>query len=111
MEQSTNDFRYRPLRSPEVRVVLIQPGPFSSPIHCSLQHVLFNGIEKFEALSYVWGDLKDIVVIDLEGYSFNVTRNLSCALQHLRFEDTTRAFWLMPFAYMSIDTERNTTAT
>jgi hypothetical protein len=96
MEQSTNTFRYRPLQiSPqEFRLVLIQPGPFSSPISCTLQHAFLKDSPSFEALSYVWGDAQDTLPIFLDGHIFNVTTNLECALRHLRLQDKARAFWI-----------------
>jgi hypothetical protein len=96
MEQSTNTFRYLPLKTTpqEFRIVLIQPGSFSSPINCTLQHVYLKDNPSFETLSYVWGDPKDTVSIVLDGHIFDVTINLESALRHLRWEDATRSFWV-----------------
>jgi hypothetical protein len=67
MEQSINVFRYQPLQSTphEFRLVLIQPGSFSDPIKCTLQHAYLQDNPSFEAISYVWGDPKDTVPIFL----------------------------------------------
>jgi hypothetical protein len=96
MEQSTNTFRYLPLKMTpqEFRIVLIQPGFFSSPINCTLQHVYLKDNPSFETLSYVWGDPKDTIPIVLDGHIFDVTTNLESALRHLRWEDAVRSLWI-----------------
>ena len=96
MEQPISFFPYRPLRtSPiEIRLVLINPGSFSAPLHCNLEYALLDDKPKFEALSYVWGDPNDRLPIWLDGKRFNVTRNLESALRHMRQEDTVRMFWI-----------------
>jgi hypothetical protein len=96
MEQSTNTFLYQTLQtSPQqFRLVSIQPGPFSSPINCTLHYASLKDSPPFEALSYVWGDAQDTLPIFLDGHVFNVTTNLESALRHLRWEDTARTFWI-----------------
>ena len=96
MEQSINVFRYQPLQSTphEFRLVLIQPGSFSDPIKCTLQHAYLQDNPSFEAISYLWGDPKDTVPIFLNSHPFSVTRNLESALRHLRWEDAPRTFWI-----------------
>jgi hypothetical protein len=96
MEQSTNTFIYQPLQtSPQqFRLASIQPGPFSSPINCTLHYANLKDSPPFEALSYVWGDAQDTLPIFLDGHVFNVTTNLESALRHLRWEDTARTFWI-----------------
>jgi hypothetical protein len=105
MEQSTNAFKYQLLKSnpQEIRLVLIQPGAFSSPIHCSLQHVSFRNSPRFEALSYVWGNPKVVTPIHLDERKFNVTINLSAAIQHLRSEDMVRVFWIDAISINQLD--------
>lgn len=45
-------------------------------------------IEKYTALSYVWGDATKIFKMELEGCDFDITVNLDSALRHMR--DSTR---------------------
>lgn len=105
MDQSSNVFPYGPLANDpqELRLVLIDPGQSSSPMRCSLKHVVFKDKPPFEALSYVWGDPKDVVPIYLEGRIFNVTINLASALQHLRLEDAVRVFWIDAICINQLD--------
>jgi hypothetical protein len=48
----------------------------------------------YQALSYTWGSESDSAQIDIEGDKLPVTRNLACALQHLRYPDRTRTLWV-----------------
>jgi hypothetical protein len=48
----------------------------------------------YEALSYVWGGEDKPKSITLDGYEFNVTRNLHTALVHLRDHQIPRFLWV-----------------
>lgn len=48
----------------------------------------------YYALSYVWGDPDDTVVIRVDGQPFQATRNLWCALRQLRRETHGQIFWI-----------------
>ncbi|KAF2025423.1 HET-domain-containing protein [Setomelanomma holmii] len=50
--------------------------------------------QRFNALSYVWGDVADPACISMDGASFWVTRNLFDALKCLRQRDEARTFWI-----------------
>ena len=78
METFVGKFPYLPLQphSPLIRVVRLEPGSFDSPIRCRLHHVDLDTGPKYEALSYVWGDPDAAIPIELEAYSFPVTKNL-----------------------------------
>ena len=84
---------------------MMQPGPFSSPINCSLQHAFLKDNPSFEALSYVWGNAQDTLPIFLDGHVFNVTTNLESALRHLRWEDTIRTFWIDAICINQLDVQ------
>jgi len=47
----------------------------------------------YEAFSYVWGDIKDVRCIELEGAIVPITRNLDSALRHLHREDEKIILW------------------
>jgi Heterokaryon incompatibility protein (HET) len=49
---------------------------------------------KYEALSYVWGDLKNLVEITLNDRPYRARKNLVAALEHLRYKDKNRVLWI-----------------
>lgn len=50
--------------------------------------------QRYNALSYVWGDASDLQTIKLEGEDFLVTRNLMAALKTLRRTKEAVKFWI-----------------
>jgi hypothetical protein len=97
METFVSSFHYQPLdaKSEIIRVVILQPGHFDTPIQCKLQHVDLDEKPWYEALSYVWGDPKATMPIQLENDpAFSVTRNLERALRYLRRGDAPRVLWI-----------------
>ncbi|KAF2189358.1 hypothetical protein K469DRAFT_442019, partial [Zopfia rhizophila CBS 207.26] len=51
---------------------------------CKLKHAPLNDDFKFVALSYVWGDANDRVVMELNGQDFFITRNLFHVIRQFR---------------------------
>ena len=96
METFIGKFPYLSLQphSSLIRVVRLEPGSFDSPIRCRLHHVDLDTGPKYEALSYVWGDPDAAIPIELEAYSFPVTKNLERALRYLRYPDTVQILWI-----------------
>ena len=88
--------KYLPLNPQEVEIRLLRllPGKDDEGINCTLQTVSLNDPLKFEALSYVWGDLSITTPINVEGESFPVTANLSAALRALRQRHISRTLWI-----------------
>ena len=93
-----NRFQYNPLvisNAPElnqIRVLTVLPGAFHDPISCELNTVNIADAE-YEAISYVWGNPDITEAIQLNGYNFDVTTSLECALRYLRLLDTERYIW------------------
>ena len=52
------EFSYPPLPVgvDAIRILVIEPGNFSSPLVCSLTSVAFSSKPRYVALSYTWGD-------------------------------------------------------
>ena len=51
----------------------------------------------YEALSYAWGTTEDptnIYVGNSKDYVLSVSKNLACALDHLRFKEASRTLWI-----------------
>ncbi|KAF4500396.1 heterokaryon incompatibility het-6 [Fusarium agapanthi] len=62
----------------------------------------------YEALSYVWGDMKPVRYINLGGQDISITPNLHLALIHLRSPDTVRTLWVDALCInQSVHGERN----
>lgn len=95
--------RYKPLpqRPGErsIRLVTIHPGVGADDMIVSLHIEPFrqHGPPEYEALSYTWGSRKSpktVYVGASDRATLRVTRNLSTALQHLRFPDRERVMWI-----------------
>lgn len=89
-------FPYGPLNQErnEIRLLTILPGKWSSEVCCTLETVSMDDDPDYYALSYVWGDPDDTVVIRVDGQPFQATRNLWHALRRLRRETHPRIFWV-----------------
>jgi hypothetical protein len=48
----------------------------------------------YEALSYVWGDVRDSIPILVDGHPVSVTKSLESAVRHLRYPDKPRTLWV-----------------
>jgi hypothetical protein len=86
-----------PLRldSREFRVLDVTPGWRGSPIKCHLFSASSMLEIDYEALSYVWGDSKELKYrIEVNDCSMPVTTNLHNALQSLRYPDKSRLIWI-----------------
>ncbi|KAF8861161.1 hypothetical protein BDZ45DRAFT_618648 [Acephala macrosclerotiorum] len=77
-------FSYGPLQQDEVRVIKIKQGDFDDPIVCDLEHVALSTAPEFHALSYVWGDTSVKFPIQINGHSFQITKNLHTGMRQIR---------------------------
>ncbi|GME46451.1 heterokaryon incompatibility protein [Neofusicoccum parvum] len=95
--EAPTPINYTPL-APEpqgFRILVLNPSPtFSAEIGCSLMNAFLDDPPAYEALSYVWGDPTKTHSITVNGKEVAVTRNLECALRHLRHPDTPRHLWV-----------------
>ncbi|KAF4996500.1 hypothetical protein FDECE_12416 [Fusarium decemcellulare] len=89
-------FSYSPISAEraEIRLLVIEPGAWEEPLECRLQQAVLSEKPPYEALSYTWGDASDKRPITLNGYSWQVTANLECALRSLRQQDKPRTTWI-----------------
>lgn len=80
----------------EIRVFTLKPGRRSSPIECSLRHVMTDkgSHPSYKALSYTWGSPENLRTILLDGIRVQVRENLWQALYHLRSEDKSMKLWV-----------------
>jgi hypothetical protein len=71
-------------------------GEENVPIRCDLYPVVFQEAKDqgYEALSYTWGDPKELLPILVNETKVPVTRNLHAALEHLRSEISDVVLWV-----------------
>lgn len=74
------EYSYEPLTGSEIRVATLQPGSSAERISISLRHVGAHDEPMYEALSYTWGDPKDVCSLEYDRARLTVTRNLYRAL-------------------------------
>lgn len=93
----------------EIRILELLPAPFQFlPICCRLSKALVLDPPFYNALSYCWGDTKDVVQIKVNGKSLPVTRNLYEALRQLRQRAATIWLWVDAICINQADiAERN----
>src|ERR1700761_8521044 len=88
------EHEYRPLKSDEIRLLILNPGRPGEPIECFLEHYPLDRAKRYRALSYVWGDSQASSVIQVDGYPFKVTSNLKDFLVSFRSDDTSAVLWI-----------------
>jgi Heterokaryon incompatibility protein (HET) len=95
-EQTGRPFKYDCLAGLYyIRLVVLEPSRNTdSPIRCRLVQANLSQKPQYEALSYVWGDLSNKVLISLEDADFSITINLWSALSRLRLEHESRVLWV-----------------
>jgi len=68
-----------------LRLLRLQPGDADDDIECTLETVTYEDSDnRYEAISYCWGDAKDTVPLACNGVQTLVTRNLHGALRRFR---------------------------
>jgi hypothetical protein len=127
MEPASSDglfTSYKTLKEGEIRLLHLQPrrnrlAPMALEssqlgtlglveIECSFSLTNLDDPFPFEALSYTWGDPDAHIFVKIDGELVNITKNLSLALQHLRFNDAPRTLWVDALCINQLDSsERN----
>ncbi|OGM50821.1 hypothetical protein ABOM_000657 [Aspergillus bombycis] len=79
----------------DIRLLTILPAWKSeAPIKCSLQVASLDTFPKYEAISYVWGDIGEVNDILLDRCAIPVPRNVRRILQRLRHRTKRRVIWI-----------------
>lgn len=92
-------YSYSPLASSDsIRLLLLQPGPPGSDVHCSLIHTTLpechdDIYQHYTALSYVWGDASKKQLVFVNEKPLQVTVNLAAALDDLRHSKIILRLW------------------
>jgi len=97
-------YEYRPLQHrSSIRLVELLPDEaqnMNTAIRCKIHHTTMNardsGAVKYQALSYVWGDITGTrpIFCDEDGKFILVTTNCEAALRHLRRSRQSRFLWI-----------------
>lgn len=98
---------YRPLNSqlPEIRLLnLGGVGADSTTIRGTVEHVIFNHLPRYDALSYCWGAQAESRIIYLDSRPVPVRRNLYDALFHIRSRGHER-LWVDAICINQADVE------
>lgn len=78
----------------QIRLLTLLPGMQDELIRCNLQRVKIEHIDRYEALSYAWGNPMFSHTISVNGLPFNIGKNLFKALNYLRLPDSARVLWI-----------------
>jgi hypothetical protein len=84
--EGSETFKYTKLNPKRLEIRLLKVFPAASldaRVECTLDCVSLDNAN-FNALSYTWGDPKDLLPIYVNNHEFLVRRNLESALRHLR---------------------------
>jgi Heterokaryon incompatibility protein (HET) len=77
-----------------IRIIRLLPGQGTAPIRCRLDPISIEEAEdSYAAVSYVWGDPSDTVVISCNRKSLWITPNLFDALHAIRHPTQTTLLW------------------
>jgi hypothetical protein len=82
-----------------IRLIALDPSTdLDSPLHCELRSTSLSRchrdlVDKYTALSYVWGYSQRTSQITVDGKMFYITASLHSALRHLRDPTRKRHIW------------------
>lgn len=76
------------------RILELQHGEDEAPIVGNLIHARLDDRPAYEAVSYVWGSLEKLHVINCNGRQLPITHNLRDALLRIRLPDRPRRIWV-----------------
>jgi hypothetical protein len=93
-------YRYQTLIEPDaIRLIHLYPSPdLDSPLYCNLLSTSLTRchndlIDKYTALSYVWGDPTRSCLITVDGEAMYITASLFSALRYVRDRYRKRQVW------------------
>jgi hypothetical protein len=117
MDRVSKDFPYRPLKSGQIRLMILYPGPNSQPLRCCLLEVHLEDFEHkppdktqpkisgaYEALSYAWGEKTcqqdlvchsgDSLATDTPDGVIRISANLAAFLRRYRSTGECKTLWI-----------------
>jgi hypothetical protein len=94
MEVPASRHKYSSLNAAEIRLFRLLPSSHSSTIVGRLSVERLSSLLRYDAISYVWGDLKqNIPITSGKDQNSQVTRNPEHALGYLHLSDRPRILW------------------
>ncbi|KAK1836081.1 heterokaryon incompatibility protein 6, OR allele [Podospora conica] len=83
------------VRGAPFRLLHLLPGTGLAPLQCLLEESLLDKQpDRYEALSYVWGNLNRRVPVKVDGAMLRIGENLCRALLALRLPEAPRIIWV-----------------
>ncbi|KAG4259336.1 hypothetical protein FPRO03_13012 [Fusarium proliferatum] len=81
------------------RLVSLQPGRHNTPLTLRLLNTKLGEAQPYEAVSYVWGDVKDLVPVNVQGdidtlTQAHISQSCHAALSSFRYSDSPRLLWI-----------------
>ncbi|KAJ8132312.1 hypothetical protein O1611_g1317 [Lasiodiplodia mahajangana] len=91
---SDTDYKYTAIVAPRtIRLMHLQPGIETDPIHLSLVTTALDSAPDFEAISYCWGNARDERLVTCNGAALSITNSLFTGLAYFRHADRPRVLW------------------
>ncbi|XDG08778.1 hypothetical protein ABKA04_008393 [Annulohypoxylon sp. FPYF3050] len=78
----------------QFRILTLLPGSREKPLECVLEHGDIGNSPPYEAISYVWGDIRNKVNIICNGKPLAISVNLEGVLRHFRLLSDKRTLWV-----------------
>ncbi|KAF4624980.1 hypothetical protein G7Y89_g13186 [Cudoniella acicularis] len=78
---------------PSIRLLELLPGQGLGPIAFNLKEATLSKNLVYEAVSYCWGDPKDVAHIICNGQRLQIPSRLEAALQAMRYSQKSRLLW------------------
>ena len=106
-----NGYRYQALQRSrdEIRLLKLLPTDGNAKFNfipaCHIFHAALHEQPKFVALSYVWGDAKDLWMIHVGNSTVRVTKNLYDAMMVLRPSKEDLVIWVDALCINQLDDE------
>ncbi|KAF4459272.1 Heterokaryon incompatibility [Fusarium albosuccineum] len=88
-------FSYKPISKAnrEIRLIRLAPSPGDESIKLELRHASADDNVPYHAVSYVWGDPKDIGPVTVDGEELLVSQNLIALFRQLLKLEVTAWLW------------------
>lgn len=86
---------YTHLAGGQMRLLEICPGEYPEPVSCSLLRVDASGPNiSYVALSYCWGDGKEVERVQIDGQQFAISAHLYQGLRRMRSSRASQYIWV-----------------
>ncbi|KAI0111199.1 heterokaryon incompatibility protein-domain-containing protein [Nemania sp. FL0031] len=91
---SNTAYKYTAIVAPRtIRLMHLQPGTETDPIHLSLVTTTLDSAPDFEAISYCWGNAQDERLVTCNDAALSITSSLFAGLAYFRHADRPRILW------------------